>query len=57
MEQGDINSTPSESVIAFNVPASSPVISKPVDNHQVLPVQKNIVRLQNSSDILIDTAD
>jgi hypothetical protein len=45
---------PAGSVFAFNLPASSPVIYKPIDNTQNLPEEK-YVAAKSSSSVLIET--
>jgi hypothetical protein len=45
---------PAGSVIAFNVPASSPVIYNPIDNTQYLP-EKKYNTDNNSSNVLVET--
>ena len=49
------NSTP-DSVMAFNVNTSSPIVSNPVKNSQYLPSKENS-QVRNSSDLLIETAN
>ncbi|HEX7494964.1 MAG TPA: outer membrane beta-barrel protein [Bacteroidales bacterium] len=49
------NSTP-DSVIAFNIKTSSPIVSNPVDNRQFVPA-KEYSQIRNSSDISIETTN
>ena len=49
----DMSDISSSDIMAFNIPESSPLISVPVKNHQLLPVRKSDL-VKNTPDVLIE---
>ena len=49
----DISNLPSDDMMAFNIPESSPLISVPVNNYQYLPVRKSD-QVKNTPNVIIE---